>query len=210
MFEDKSYEAHEDHKNLYEALQKSLERDYSNQLLADLEEDQKKKRRRRGAPRTPSGLPPSPPPPPPPPAGASGAPGTSGASGSSQLPPPLPLPPTGISGTSQQQGSQVSSSSKSAAPAQQSMAWTTSDTRYKSTDILEAQESSPTDSLLQDDCILDEQVNLSDDEDSRNDQSPKADSRKDWWKPLLAEERPATPEPAWIIPSSNVPDVENN
>ncbi|GJY37448.1 hypothetical protein Tco_0422826 [Tanacetum coccineum] len=29
-------------------------------------------------------------------------------------------------------------------------------------------------------------------------------------KPLLAKERPATPEPAWTIPSSNMSDVENN
>ncbi|GJX62142.1 hypothetical protein Tco_0295042 [Tanacetum coccineum] len=44
MFEDKSYLAHEDHNNLLEALEKSLERDYSNQLLSDLEEAHKKKR----------------------------------------------------------------------------------------------------------------------------------------------------------------------
>ncbi|GKA83316.1 retrovirus-related pol polyprotein from transposon TNT 1-94 [Tanacetum coccineum] len=37
-----------------------------------------------------------------------------------------------------------------------------------------------------------------------------AESRKDWWKPLPEEERPATPGPAWIIPSSNVSDVKNN
>nr|GEU32171.1 hypothetical protein [Tanacetum cinerariifolium] len=73
MFEDKSYEAHEDHKNLYDALQKSLERDYSNQLLSDLEEAHQKKRKRRDLPRTPSGSPPLQPPPLPPPAGASGA-----------------------------------------------------------------------------------------------------------------------------------------
>nr|GEU46773.1 hypothetical protein [Tanacetum cinerariifolium] len=45
MFEDKLYEAHEDHKNLYDALQKSLKRDYSNQLLSDLEEARQKKKR---------------------------------------------------------------------------------------------------------------------------------------------------------------------
>nr|GEU99810.1 hypothetical protein [Tanacetum cinerariifolium] len=38
MFKDKSYEAHEDHKKLYDALEKSLERDYSDQILSDLEE----------------------------------------------------------------------------------------------------------------------------------------------------------------------------
>ncbi|GKE63788.1 hypothetical protein Tco_1514155 [Tanacetum coccineum] len=97
-----------------------------------------------------------------------------------------------------------------AASASQSMAWTTSDTRYKSAGISRAQELSSTDSLMQDDSIIDEQVHLSDDEDSRNDHLPKADSRKDWWKPLPKEERPVNPEPAWIIPSSNVSAIENN
>ncbi|GKC42114.1 hypothetical protein Tco_1059836 [Tanacetum coccineum] len=61
-----------------------------------------------------------------------------------------------------------------------------------------------------DDSIPEEQVLLSDDEDSKNDHQPKADLRKDWWKPLPKEERPATPEPAWTIPSSNKSDVVNN
>ncbi|GKF89816.1 hypothetical protein Tco_0263779, partial [Tanacetum coccineum] len=73
-----------------------------------------------------------------------------------------------------------------------------------------AQELSPTDFMIQDDSIPDEQVHLFDDEDSGNDHLPKSDSQKDWWKPLPEEERPATREPAWIIPSSNVSDVENN
>ncbi|GJT30206.1 hypothetical protein Tco_0910481 [Tanacetum coccineum] len=210
MFEDNSYKAHDVHNDLYEALQKSLELDYSNQRLADQEEAHKKSRKRRDVPRTPSGSPPSQPPPPPPLTGASGAPGTSGASGSSQLPPPPPPPSTCTSGSAQQQGSNAPSSSKTAALALQSMAWTTSDTRYKSVGVFGAQELSPTDSLMHEDSILDEQVHLSDDEDSGNDHLPKADSQKDWWKPLPEEERPATPEPAWIIPSSNVSDVENN
>nr|GEX92783.1 hypothetical protein [Tanacetum cinerariifolium] len=129
MFEDKSYEAHEDYKNLYDALQKSLERDYSNQLLSDLEKARQKKRKRRDSPRTPSGSPPSQPPPPPPPAGASGAP-----------------------------GNEALSSSKSAASAPKSMAWTTSDTRYESVGISRTQELSFMDSLIQDDSILDEQA----------------------------------------------------
>ncbi|GJW32713.1 hypothetical protein Tco_0052745 [Tanacetum coccineum] len=187
-----------------------VELDYSNQRLADQEEARKKKRKTRESPRTPPGSPPTQPPPPPPPAGASGAPGTSGASGSSQLPPPPPPPSTGTSGSAQQQGSQAPSSSKIAASASQSMAWTTSDTQYESADIPGAQELSPTDYLMQDDSIPEEQVLLSDDEDSENDHQPKADSRKDWWKPLPEEERPATLEPAWVIPSSNVSDVENN
>ncbi|GJT52667.1 hypothetical protein Tco_0978824 [Tanacetum coccineum] len=134
MFEDNSYKAHEVHNDLYEALQKSLELDYSNQRLADQEEARKKKRKKRAAPRTPSGSPPSPPPPPPPPAGASGAPGST-----------------------QQVGNEAPSSSKPATSTHQSIAWTTSDTRFESIDFTAAQELSPTDSLMQDDSILDEQ-----------------------------------------------------
>ncbi|GKB41127.1 hypothetical protein Tco_0886069, partial [Tanacetum coccineum] len=65
------------HNDLYEALQKSLELDYSNQRLAEQEEARKKRQKRCDAPRSPPGSPPSQPPPP---AGASGALGTSGAS----------------------------------------------------------------------------------------------------------------------------------
>nr|GFB21766.1 hypothetical protein [Tanacetum cinerariifolium] len=90
------------------------------------------------------------------------------------------------------------------------MAWTTSDTRYKSASLYTTQELSPTDSLIPDDSILDEQVHLFDDEYSMNDHLPTANSRKGWWKPLPTEERPTTLEPTWTIPSSNVSDVENN
>ncbi|GJY35354.1 hypothetical protein Tco_0420732 [Tanacetum coccineum] len=107
---------------------KSLELDYSNQRLADQEEASQKRRKRHDVPRTPPGSPPSQPPPPPPLVGASGAPGTSGALGSSQLPLPPPPPSTGTSGSAQQQGNKAPSSSKTAASASQSMAWTTSDT----------------------------------------------------------------------------------
>ncbi|GKE39753.1 hypothetical protein Tco_1463158 [Tanacetum coccineum] len=198
MFEDNSYKAHEVHENLFEALEKSLERDYSNQLLADVDEARRKKRKRRNSPRTPSGSPPSQPPPPPPPAGASGAPGTLGASGSSQL--PLPPPPfTGTLGSAQQRGCRAPSSSKTAASTPQSMAWTTSDTRYESAGVFgvsAAPESSTTDSLMNDDSIPNKQVHLSNHEDTGNDHLPKADMRKDWWKPLPEKERLATPEPA--------------
>ncbi|GKA86826.1 putative reverse transcriptase domain-containing protein [Tanacetum coccineum] len=99
MFEKNTYKTHEVHNDLYEALQKLVELDYSNQCLADQEEARKKKIKRHESPRTPFGSPPTQPPPPPPLAGASGVPGTSGASGSSQLPPPPPFPSTGTSGS---------------------------------------------------------------------------------------------------------------
>nr|GEU33776.1 hypothetical protein [Tanacetum cinerariifolium] len=161
-----------------------------------LEEARQKKRKRRDVPRTPSGSPPPQPPPPPLPTSASSAPGTLGESGSSQLPLPHPHLSTGTYGSTQQQGSEASSSSKFAASAPSSMAWTTSDTRYESAGVSGTQELSLMDSLIQEDFIPDEQIHLSDDEDSKNDHLPKADSRKDWWKPLPEEERLATPEPA--------------
>ncbi|GKA48207.1 hypothetical protein Tco_0741165 [Tanacetum coccineum] len=135
MFEDDSYKTNNVHKDLYKALHKSLELNYSNQHFADQEEAHKKRRKRRDAPRSPPRSPPSQPPPPPPPTGVSGAPSTSGASGSSQLPPPPTPPSTGTSGSSLHQGREVPSSSKTIASAQQSMAWTTSDIRYESTGI---------------------------------------------------------------------------
>ncbi|GKF99889.1 hypothetical protein Tco_0301580 [Tanacetum coccineum] len=35
-------------------------------------------------------------------------------------------------------------------------------------------------------------------------------SLKDWWKPHDDDETPATPEPAWVIPTSHIPDAVNN
>ncbi|GKG42309.1 hypothetical protein Tco_0476607, partial [Tanacetum coccineum] len=69
--------------------------------------------------------------------------------------PPPPHPPS--TGTAQQQGSTAPSSSKTAASASQSMAWTTFDTRFESTDFSAAQALSPTNSLMQDDSIPNEQ-----------------------------------------------------
>nr|GEW55028.1 retrovirus-related Pol polyprotein from transposon TNT 1-94 [Tanacetum cinerariifolium] len=60
-----------------------------------------------------------------------------------------------------------------------------------------------------DDMALDAQAHLSDYEDIENAYIPKVNLRQDWWKPL-EEEKPATPEPAWSIPSSDVLVLKNN
>ncbi|GKF53634.1 hypothetical protein Tco_0160544, partial [Tanacetum coccineum] len=73
------------------------------------------------------------------------------------------------------------------------MTWTTTNTRYESAGVFAAQGLSLTESLINDDSISDKQVHLSDDEDTGNDHLLKANMRKDWWKPLPEEERPATP-----------------
>nr|GEX76309.1 hypothetical protein [Tanacetum cinerariifolium] len=111
-------------------------------------------------------------------------------SGSSPSQPPPPPPPTGASGAPGTLGASISSQLPPHPPP--SLSTGTSGSAQQ-----------------QDDSIPDEQLHLSDDEDCRNDHLPKVNLRKDWWKPLSEEERLATPEHAWIIPSSNVSDVEN-
>ncbi|GJW55666.1 hypothetical protein Tco_0099751 [Tanacetum coccineum] len=88
MWESKSYQRHEDHMTLYEALEKSMARDNNDQLLSNLAEARKKKKKRQGLPKTPPGSPPHPPPP----AGPSRTSGASSTSGSSQSPHPPPPP----------------------------------------------------------------------------------------------------------------------
>ncbi|GJV36386.1 hypothetical protein Tco_1408863 [Tanacetum coccineum] len=179
MWESNSYQAHEDHKMLDEALEKSMARDHTDQLLTDLAK----------------------PPPPPLPAGSSGTPGAYGASGSSQLPPP-PLPPS-TNQSDQSTSTAAPSSSKTAASAKYT-AWTTTDTRLKP-----SVSSIPEELHMEDDTTPDEQVQSSGDEDIGHDHIPTVNLKKNWWKPLT-EDRPATPEPAWYILSSDMPIPVNN
>nr|GEU57905.1 hypothetical protein [Tanacetum cinerariifolium] len=81
MWETESYKSHEDHMQLYEALERSMNRDHSEELAKDLAEARKKKKKSRESPKTPPGSPPHQPPHPPPPAGPSGAFGAPGALG---------------------------------------------------------------------------------------------------------------------------------
>nr|GEV04818.1 hypothetical protein [Tanacetum cinerariifolium] len=158
---------------LYEALEKSMNRNHTDELLKDLAEARKKKKKRHDSPKTPPVSPPHQPHPPPPPAGPSGTLGYPRASGSSQFPPPPPPPSSTI------QSDQPSVSS-----------------------ILE-------DLHMDDEMALDEKVYSSDDEDIENAYIPKVNLQQDWWKPL-EEDRPATPEPAWSIPSSDLPVPTKN
>nr|GEV10928.1 putative reverse transcriptase domain-containing protein [Tanacetum cinerariifolium] len=147
IWETNFYKTHEDHMMLYEALEKSMNRDHTDELLKDLAKARKKKKKRRDSPKMPHGSPPHQTPPPPPPAGPFGTSGSLGASGSSQVPPPPPS--------------------------------------------------------------TNQEAHSSDNEDIRNAHIPKVNLRQDWWKPL-EEDMSATPEPAWSIPSSDVPVLNNN
>nr|GEU97076.1 retrovirus-related Pol polyprotein from transposon TNT 1-94 [Tanacetum cinerariifolium] len=196
MWEIDSYKTHEDHIQLYEALEKSTNRDHSEELTKDLAEARKKKKKSRELPKMPPGSPPHQPPPPPLPAGPSGALGSPKAFRSSQVPPPPPPPPS-TNQEGQSKGSAAPSSSKTAALAEY-QAWTTIDIRLKPSISL-----APADLQMDDDMAPDEQAQSFNDEDIENSHIPKVNLRQDWWKPL-EEERPATPEPAWSIPSSDV------
>nr|GEZ14680.1 uncharacterized mitochondrial protein AtMg00810-like [Tanacetum cinerariifolium] len=166
------------------------------ELTQDLAEARKKKKKSRESPKMPPGSPPHQPPPPPPaePSEASSAPG---ASGSSQVPPPPP-PPSSTNQESQSKGSAAPNSSKTAASAEY-QAWTTTDIRLRPSILLTL-----ADLEMDEDMGPNEQAQLSNDEDIESAHIPKVNLRQDWWKPL-EEERPATPEPAWSIPSSNTP-----
>ncbi|GJV34547.1 hypothetical protein Tco_1394947 [Tanacetum coccineum] len=201
MWESNSYQPHEDQKMLYEALEKLMARDHTDQLPTDLAEVQRKKKKRRDSPKTPPESLPHQTPPHPPPTGSSRTPGASRASGSSQLPPPPPPPSTNQH--DQSTGIDAPSSSKTVASAEYT-AWTTTDIRLKPSVL-----SIPEELHMDDDTTHDEQVQSSGDEDISHDHIPTMNLRQNWWKPLT-EDRPATPEPAWSIPSSYLPVPVNN
>nr|GFB63817.1 hypothetical protein [Tanacetum cinerariifolium] len=62
---------------------------------------------------------------------------------------------------------------------------------------------------MDEDMALDEQPQSSNDEDIESGHISTVNLRQDWWKPF-EEERPATPEPAWSICSSDVLVQTNN
>ncbi|GJW45755.1 hypothetical protein Tco_0077401 [Tanacetum coccineum] len=53
-------------------------------------------------------------------------------------------------------------------------------------------------------------VNISDSEDTNSAHLPKIKQRPEWLKPIPEEDRPATPEPDWSIPTNDPPEPENN
>ncbi|GJZ93178.1 hypothetical protein Tco_0665243 [Tanacetum coccineum] len=62
---------------------------------------------------------------------------------------------------------------------------------------------------MDDDTTADEQAYSSSGEDVGRDHIPTVNLRQSWWKPIT-EDRPATPEPAWSIPSSDLTVPTNN
>nr|GEW10566.1 integrase, catalytic region, zinc finger, CCHC-type, peptidase aspartic, catalytic [Tanacetum cinerariifolium] len=67
----------------------------------------------------------------------------------------------------------------------------------------------PKDLHMDNDMAPDAQVHSSDDGDIENAHIPKVNLQEDWWKPF-EEDRPATSEPTWSIPSFDMPVPTNN
>ncbi|GJT49970.1 hypothetical protein Tco_0976127 [Tanacetum coccineum] len=154
----------------YEALQKSILHDESEQFDASKVGERKKMKSKQDLPKTSPESPP-PPPPTPPPSGASRASCTTGASDSAQDPLPLPRSLT-----------------------------TNPDDQFEP-----SASSIPEDVFMHEDSDFEAQDMVSDDEDIDSRHVPRVNLNQDWFKPLFADERPATPEPAWSIPSSSLP-----
>nr|GEY79638.1 hypothetical protein [Tanacetum cinerariifolium] len=120
---------------------------------------------------------------------------------------PPPPPPDSDLGKRRRHDTDASSSSQPQAP--QSSAWKKSDT----------QEAPPSSSKQQYDPYAEQPVedipmphtaNIFDSEDTDSAHLLKIKQMPEWLKPILDDERPATPEPVWVIPSSHIPDAENN
>ncbi|GJZ25826.1 hypothetical protein Tco_0570079 [Tanacetum coccineum] len=102
--------------------------------------------------------------------------------------PPPPPPPAGLFGTSVTSGaSGLSQLPPSPPPPSTNQSDQSTSTIY----------------IMDEDTALDEQVHSSSDEDIRHDHIPTVNLKQNWWKPLT-KDRPATPEPAWSIPSSDL------
>nr|GFB21943.1 hypothetical protein [Tanacetum cinerariifolium] len=143
------------------------------------------------------------PPPPPPPADPSGTSGAPRTFGSQVTPPPPPPPPTSTNQDSPSTGSAAPSPAKTVATTKH-QAWSMPDVTLKPLVSL-----TPEDLDLDEAMGPDEQAQLSDEEDIGSAHIPTVNLRQGWWKPF-EEERPATPEPAWSIRSSDVPVLSNN
>nr|GEZ77884.1 hypothetical protein [Tanacetum cinerariifolium] len=201
MWEIDSYKSHEDHMHLFEALEKSINRDQSEELAHDLAEARKKRKKGRESPKTPPKSPSHQPHPPPPPAGPSGTSRAPRAFGSQVTPPPPP--PTSTNQDSPSTGSAAPSPAKTATTTKH-QAWSTPDITLK-----------PLVSLTPEDLDMDEamgpdkQAQLSDEEYIGSAYILTVNLRQGWWKPF-EEKRPTTPEPAWSIRSSDVPVPPNN
>ncbi|GKD28096.1 hypothetical protein Tco_1234310 [Tanacetum coccineum] len=93
--------------------------------------------------------------------------------------------------------------------APQSSTWKKFDTRDAPSSSSK-QQSGPHAEQPVDDIPIQDSNNISDSEDTDFAHLPKTKQRPEWLKPILDDERPATSEPAWVIPTSHILDAVNN
>nr|GEU33859.1 hypothetical protein [Tanacetum cinerariifolium] len=60
------------------------------------------------------------------------------------------------------------------------------------------------------DILSPDDMHVSDPEDTDNAHIPKVPTTTTWFRPLPEEERPASREPKWVIPPSDLPEADNN
>nr|GEY16108.1 retrovirus-related Pol polyprotein from transposon TNT 1-94 [Tanacetum cinerariifolium] len=165
MWETDSYKSHEDHMQIYEALEKSMNRDHSEELAKDLAEARKRKKKSRESLKTPLGL---------------------------DLISHLLL-------LHQQVHLELHDLLELLDPP-----------KCRHHHLHQSRRPSisltPADLQMDVDMAPDEQAQSSNNEDIESAHIPKVNLQQGWWKPL-EEERPATPEPAWSIPSSDTSDI---
>ncbi|GJX39393.1 hypothetical protein Tco_0252696 [Tanacetum coccineum] len=73
----------------------------------------------------------------------------------------------------------------------------------------------PTNKVIMDeqpteDILISDEGYVSDLEDIDNSHMPKIPDTTTWFRPILEEERPASPEPEWVIPPIDLPKADNN
>ncbi|GJU21683.1 hypothetical protein Tco_1155025 [Tanacetum coccineum] len=120
-----------------------------------------------------------------------------------------PPPPPPDSDLSKKKRHDSDASGSKQPPAPQSSAWKTSDIRegpFSSS----KQKSVPHSEQPVEDVPIPDDVNISDSEDINTAHLPKIKTRPDWLKPVLEEDRPATPELDWVIPPNDLSETENN
>ncbi|GKA81943.1 hypothetical protein Tco_0788691 [Tanacetum coccineum] len=120
-----------------------------------------------------------------------------------------PPPPPPDSDLSKRRRHDTGASGSSQLQASQSSAWKKSDTRDDPSSSSEQQYGPHAEQPVEDIPIPDS-ANISDSKDTNSAHLLKIKQRPEWLKPIPDDERPATPEPTWVIPTSYIPDPKNN
>ncbi|GKB82171.1 hypothetical protein Tco_0949066 [Tanacetum coccineum] len=120
-----------------------------------------------------------------------------------------PPPPPPDSNPSKKKRHDFGASGSSQPPATQSSAWKSTDTRDAPSSSSKQQSGAYSKQPVED-IPMPDTASISDSEDTGYAHLPHIKPRPEWLKPIPEEVKPPTPEPAWVIPTSHIPDVVNN